>query len=69
LLRIITDASLTRRSRVKWLVISRNILEIERYLQPDSRGVKVSLDVKASYVLRAVVAFVEYKVQWLSDCA
>ncbi|CAN9292558.1 unnamed protein product [Alternaria alternata] len=65
LLRIITDTSLTRRSRVKWLVTSRNIPEIERQLQPDSRGIKVSLEVKASHVSKAVAAFVEYKVQRL----
>jgi hypothetical protein len=65
LLRIITDASVGRRSRVKWLVTSRNIPEIERHLQPDSRGVNVSLEVKASHVSSAVAAFVEYKVQRL----
>jgi len=65
LLRIIIDTSLARRSRVKWLVTSRNIPEIERHLQPDSRGVKVSLEVKASHVSKAVAAFVEYKVQRL----
>ena len=66
LLHIITDTSLGRRSRVKWLVTSRNIPEIERYLQPDSLGVKVSLEVKASHVSRAVAAFVKYKVQRLA---
>ena len=65
LLQVITDTSLGRRSRVKWLVTSRNIPEIERYLQHDSLGVKVSLEVKASHVSRAVAAFVEYKVQRL----
>jgi hypothetical protein len=65
LLRIITDTSLTRRPRVKWLVTSRNIPEIERHLQPDFLGVKVSLEVKASHVSKAVAAFVEYKVQRL----
>jgi hypothetical protein len=65
LLGIITDTSLTRRSRVKWLVTSRNIPEIERHLQPDLRGIKVSLEVKASHVSKAVAAFVEYKVQRL----
>jgi hypothetical protein len=65
LLRIITDASVGRRSRVKWLVTSRNIPEIERQLQLDSRGVKVSLEVKASHVSKAVAGFVEYKVQRL----
>jgi hypothetical protein len=66
LLHIITDASLGRRSRVKWLVTSRNIPEIERQLQPDSRGIKVRLEVKASHVSRAVAAFVDYKVEWLA---
>jgi hypothetical protein len=66
LLQVITDASIRRRSSVKWLVTSRNIPEIERYLQPDSLGVKVSLEVKASHVSRAVAAFVEYKVQQLA---
>jgi hypothetical protein len=66
LLHVITDGSLGRRSRVKWLVTSRNIPEIERYLEPDPLGVKVSLEVKASYVSRAVAAFVQYKVQRLA---
>lgn len=66
LLKVITDASLGRRSNVKWLVTSRNIPEIEQYLQPDTRGAKVSLEVKASHVSRAVAAFVDYKVQRLA---
>ncbi|KAF2621070.1 Pfs, NACHT and WD domain protein [Macroventuria anomochaeta] len=66
LLHIITDASLGRQSSVKWLVTSRNVAEIERYLQPDSLGVKVSLEVQASYVSRAVATFVTYKVQRLA---
>jgi hypothetical protein len=47
-------------------VTSRNIPAIERYLQPDTLGVKVSLEVKASHVSRAVAAFVNYKVQQLA---
>jgi hypothetical protein len=66
LLRIITNGSLGRRSKVKWLVTSRNILEIERFLQPDSLGVKVSLEVKTSDVSKAVAAYVKYKVQRLA---
>ncbi|KAH6132813.1 hypothetical protein HBI68_255110 [Parastagonospora nodorum] len=66
LLHVITNADLRRRSRVKWLVTSRNISEIERYLQPDTLGAKVSLEVKANHVSRAVEAFVEYKVQRLA---
>ncbi|KAF3029132.1 hypothetical protein E8E12_000037, partial [Didymella heteroderae] len=66
LLHIITDTSLGRHGKVKWLVTSRNIPEIERHLQPDPLGVKVSLEVKASHVSRAVGAFVEYKVRRLA---
>jgi hypothetical protein len=66
LLHVITRASLGQRSGVKWLVTSRNIPEIERYLQPDALGVKVSLEAEASHVSRAVAAFVEYKVQRLA---
>jgi hypothetical protein len=66
LLHVITDSSLGRWSRVKWVATSRNIPEIQRYLQPNSLGVKVSLEVKMSHVSRAVTAFVEYKVQRLA---
>jgi hypothetical protein len=67
LLHIITNASRGRRSRVKWLVTSRNTPGIERYLQPDAFGVKISLEVSASHVSKAVAAFVDYKVQWLAN--
>jgi hypothetical protein len=67
LLRIITDDTLAPQSRVKWLVTSRNIQEIERHLHSDSLGVKISLEVSASHVSKAVAAFVDYKVSQLSD--
>ncbi|EUC39573.1 hypothetical protein COCMIDRAFT_61008, partial [Bipolaris oryzae ATCC 44560] len=66
LLQIITDSNLARRSKVKWLVTSRNVQGIERYLQPDSAGIKVSLEVCASHVSKAVTAFVNFKVQHLA---
>ena len=66
LLRIITDDSLARQSRVKWLVTSRNMPNIERYLQTDLSGVKISLEVSAIHVSKAVAAFVDYKVQRLA---
>jgi hypothetical protein len=65
LLQIITSDSVGRQSRVKWLVTSRNIPEIEQYLQPDSLGIQLSLEVEANQVSRAVAAFVDYKVQRL----
>ncbi|RII17394.1 hypothetical protein CUC08_Gglean002488 [Alternaria sp. MG1] len=66
LLHIITDTSLGRQSRVKWLVTSRNIPEIERQLRPDVTCIKISLEASAGYVSKAVAAFVEYKVQRLA---
>jgi nucleoside phosphorylase len=66
LLRIITDDSLARQLRVKWLVTSRNVPDIERYLQTDLAGVKISLELSASHVSKAVAAFVDYKVQRLA---
>ncbi|KAF2266729.1 hypothetical protein CC78DRAFT_124362 [Lojkania enalia] len=67
LLHIITDDSLAKHSRVKWLVTSRNLPDIERYLHPDSVGVKVSLELSASHVAKAVAAFVDFKVQSLAN--
>lgn len=66
LLRVITNASRGLQSQVKWVVTSRNIPEIERYLHTDALGVKLSLEVEASHVTRAVAAFVDYKVQRLA---
>ncbi|KAF2247479.1 hypothetical protein BU26DRAFT_597405 [Trematosphaeria pertusa] len=66
LLHIITDHNLAWRSRVKWLVTSRNVPDIERFLQPDSLGVKVSLELSASHVSKAVASFVDFKVQRLA---
>lgn len=63
LLQIITNGSLAQRSKVKWLVTSRNLPDIERYLRPDSVDVKVSLEVSADYASKAVAAFVKFKVQ------
>jgi hypothetical protein len=66
LLRIITDDGLARRPSVKWLVTSRNLPEIKQYLQSDSAGIKVSLEVSATQVSAAVEAFINYKVQGLA---
>ena len=66
LLRIITDDSFARRSRIKWLLTSRNLPEIEHFLQPDAAGIKVSLEVSADQVSRAVAAFIDFKVQNLA---
>jgi hypothetical protein len=66
LLLLVTDNSFARRSKIKWLVTSRNEPHIERYLEPDPAGMKVSLEVSAEQVSRAVEAFVDFKVQGLT---
>ncbi|KAF2262809.1 WD40 repeat-like protein [Lojkania enalia] len=66
LLRIIANDSLAPRSRVKWLVTSRNIPAIERYLQPDLAGIKISLELSASHVSKAVAAYIDFKVRRLA---
>jgi hypothetical protein len=66
LLRIITDDNLGQQSRVKWLVTSRNVPEIERCLQPDLLGIRVSLEISKGHVSKAVAAFVDYKMQRLA---
>ncbi|KAF2625648.1 WD40 repeat-like protein [Macroventuria anomochaeta] len=65
-LRIMTDNSLARQSKVKWLVTSRNVPDIELRLHPGLDGVRVSLELSASYVTNAVAAFVHFKVQRLA---
>jgi WD40 repeat protein len=66
LLKIITDDSIGRQSKVKWLLTSRNTPVIKQYLQPDSQKAKVSLEVKSEQVSTAVAAYVKYKVQRLA---
>ncbi|KAF2015094.1 WD40 repeat-like protein [Aaosphaeria arxii CBS 175.79] len=66
ILRIITDDKLAPRSKVKWMVTSRNVPDIKRYLQPGLLEAKVSLEVSTSQVSEAVAAYVSYKVQQLA---
>ena len=66
LLNVIADHSLARHSRVKWLVTSRNLPDIERFLHSDSLGVKVSLELSANHVTAAVATYVDFKVQHLA---
>jgi hypothetical protein len=65
LLNIITDDRLSKPSRTKWLVTSRNLPDIERYLHQDPVGVKISLELSASHVSKAVTSFIDVKVQAL----
>lgn len=42
------------------------MLALKRYLQPDSPGIKISLELSASQVSKTVAAFVNSKVQRLA---
>jgi hypothetical protein len=66
LLRIITDSSIVQCSNCKWLLTSHNVPDIERFLDPSSVSGKVSLELNASHISKAVVAYVDYKVQHLA---
>jgi hypothetical protein len=66
LLHMITDSNLTRRLTVKWLVTSRNIPYIERFLSADSLRVKISLELNSRYISKAVTAFINFKVNQLA---
>ncbi|KAJ4288070.1 hypothetical protein N0V90_012087 [Kalmusia sp. IMI 367209] len=54
------------RSRVKWLVTSRNVPRIEQSLRADLTGIKISLDISAGHVSKAVRTFVRFKIQQLA---
>ncbi|KAF2647278.1 hypothetical protein K491DRAFT_614839, partial [Lophiostoma macrostomum CBS 122681] len=66
LLHVIADESLAQRSRVKWLVTSRNLPNIEQFLQPSLVSDKVSLELNASHISKAITAFIDFKVQRLA---
>jgi hypothetical protein len=66
LLHIITDDNLAQKSRVKWLVTSRNVPDIEQSLHSSSMSDKVSLELNAGHISKAVTAFVDFKVQQLA---
>jgi hypothetical protein len=66
LLKIITDDRLAKRPRIKWLVTSRNLPEIGHVLSPGSLSNKVNLEINATLVSKAVMAFVDFKVQQLA---
>jgi hypothetical protein len=66
LLHIITDNKIMPGSRVKWLVTSRNIPEIERFLYSNTIGFKINLELNASHVSKAITAFINFKVDRLA---
>lgn len=68
LLQIITDDSLAQRSKVKWLATSRNLPSIKQFLHPSSSSLsdKISLELNANHISKAVTAFIDFKVQRLA---
>ncbi|RYP82099.1 hypothetical protein DL770_005663 [Monosporascus sp. CRB-9-2] len=60
LLHLITEAP--SRSRIKWLLSSRNKIDIEQKLRPDHSRTRLSLELKsnADHVLHAVNAYIDY---------
>ena len=53
-------------SRVKWIVSSRNWLEIEQQLEPASQKARLSLELNAEAVVTAVKAYIRHKVDQLA---
>jgi hypothetical protein len=66
LLHFITEQSLNI-SHVKWIVSSRNWPEIEERLELASHKVRLSLELNAESVSKAVSIFIEQKVSWLAQ--
>jgi len=67
LLHIITDNSAAQRSRIKWLVTSRNLPSIGQFLHPSSMSDKISLELNAGHISKVVTAFIDSQVQNLVD--
>jgi hypothetical protein len=66
LLHFISDDNLTRRSKVKWLVTSRNLPHIEQFLRANSLRVTISLELNSRHISKAVMAFISFKVDQLA---
>ncbi|KAJ4011096.1 hypothetical protein NW766_007729 [Fusarium irregulare] len=54
-------------SSVKWIVTSRNWLEIEQFLDCSEQKVRLHLELNQDSVSKAVEAFIEYKVAQLAE--
>lgn len=63
LMRIITDDD---QSKVKWIVTSRNVPDIERFLKPDPDKVRISLELNSNLVSKAVAYFIGFKASELA---
>lgn len=64
LLSLITETA-SSSTQVKWIVSSRERLDIEQQLAADEAGIKISLEVNTELVSQAIGAYIEYKVSKL----
>jgi hypothetical protein len=67
LLDTVADERFTPKSKVKWLVASRNRPDIAERLRPDDARIRISLELNDEHVTRAVSAFVDSKVHELAS--
>ena len=67
LLELITNKKLNLLSRVKWLMASRNRLDIEERLRSNSSCLKISLKLNSSYISCTIDTFIDFKVQELAE--
>ncbi|KAF2189356.1 hypothetical protein K469DRAFT_626298 [Zopfia rhizophila CBS 207.26] len=67
LLDLIVRTSSTPSSRVKWIVSSRNRPDIERLLDPDNAGVRLSLEVNPKLVFHAIDVYITHKIAKLTS--
>jgi NACHT domain len=66
LLDIVTGNNFETRSKVKWLVASRNRPDIQEHLRSNGHRIKISLELNATHVSQAVTTFINYKVRELA---
>jgi hypothetical protein len=66
LLDLITRTASDASARVKWIVSSRNMPDIERHLGIDDGSMKLSLEVNAQLVSQAIESYIDFKVSQLT---
>jgi NACHT domain len=63
----IIDHSVSATNNVKWIISSRNIPDIEKYLGPDDSGTKLSLELNVANISDKLDAYVNHKVSQLTS--
>lgn len=62
LLSLIAETTSTQSSRVKWVVSSRNRNDVEQTLGRDDHYTRLSLELNADHILRAVEVYIDHKI-------